>query len=525
MRQTLDFPLRREKRVPKWLTGRAMRFSLQLCGAYFGSLALACLSAGSRTLPIAACLCAAFSGTRALACVAGALSGYFLMFDFLQALEPSAASIMLFCLGAILRQAEIPTTARTMSFLAFCATCSVGLIYAVGLGGPVLLWLVLRCAMAVLTVQIASRLIHQEHPAPATPDVRTGRTADSLRLVGKLLRSQSIEDRPGDVASLYDTVCDRVCLRCPGYIGCWERSADQTYQDLRSAAAKFLPRGSAAAADFPTRFLAGCRQPDSFVAAINDEINTKLTQLQSHRRREEYRAVLSEHYRILAQLISSRIPRTARSQPRFRPELGVRALGRHGSRISGDRGACFVQSGMLYLLLCDGMGTGPDAAQEAKSAISLLSSFLRAGAQPEEALQLLNGVYILRGNGSFSTVDLLMLDLSTGSGDLFKWGAAPSYLVTKKSVKKIGTATPPPGIGNESRPDRQRLSLQRGEKLVLVSDGAYGPATELCLASMTDADPQKIASEVVAQHAADGEDDMSAVVLCLRPDETGSTIP
>jgi len=525
MRQTLDFPLRRRIHIKKWLTGRTMRYLTELFGAFFGSLALACLSIGSKTLPAAACLCAVLKGTRAAASILGALCGYFLMFDFLDALEPAASGVMLFCLGAILRQAEIPTSTRTRCFLAFCTTCSVGLIYAVGLGGPVLFVLVLRCIVAVLTVLFASQLIHEQRPAALTPEVRSHRAADALRQVSRLLRTRNTNDRPGDVAALYDCVCDKVCLRCSGYLACWERGAEDTYRHLRAAAPRFLHRGSATAADFPTEFLANCRQPDSFVAAVSEELNVSLSQLQTQHRREEYRLVLADHYRILSQLVSARAPRTAKAQPRFRPELGVRAMGRRGSRISGDQGACFTQSGILYLLLCDGMGTGSDAAQEAKTAISLLSGFLKAGAQPEEALQLLNGIYILRGNGCFSTVDLLMLDLSSGTGELFKWGAAPSYLVTRRSVKKIGTATPPPGVGNESQPERLWLSLQKGEKLVLVSDGAYGPATELCLASMTAADPQKIASEVVAQHAADGEDDMSAVVLCLRPDETASTIP
>lgn len=525
MRQTLDFPLKQRLRIPKWLTGRAMRYLAELTCAFFGSMTVACLSLGSRTLPVAACLCAVLQGTRALASILGALCGYFLMFDFLDALEPAAAGVMLFCLGAILRQAEIPTSTRTRCFLAFCTTCSVGLIYAVGLGGPVMVLLVLRCAVAIGTVWAASQLLRERPPAILSPEVRTQRTADALRQVGRLLHFHEAADRPGDVAALYDRVCDKVCLRCSGYLSCWEREAGTTYRQLRSAAPKFLRRGSATAADFPTDFLANCRQPDGFVSAINEELDASLSQMQTRHRREEYRLVLSEHYRLLSQLVGSRTPPTAKAQPRFRPELGVRALGRRGNRISGDQGACFTQSGMLYLLLCDGMGTGPDAAQEAKAAIALLGCFLKAGAHPEEALQLLNGAYILRGNGCFSTVDLLQLDLSSGTGELYKWGAAPSYLVSRKSVKKIGTATPPPGLGNESHPDRLWLSLQKGEKLVLVSDGAYGPATELCLASMTDADPQKIASEVVAQHAADGEDDMSAVVLCLRPDETASSIP
>ncbi len=526
LRQSLEFPTRQKAGLRALFQRRGVRFLLKSAGAFLGAFLLGCLSAGKRTLPVAGSLCAVLSGFPALMGAAGAVCGYFTMFPFLDALEPAAATVMLYCLSAILRQSELPETPRTLPFLSFCSTCSVGLIYAVGEGGAALAWLVLRCALSIGMTIFLQRLPLQKRPAPAARQTRASRAADSLRYAGKLLQEQSVSDRPSDVAALYDSVSDCVCLRCPGYHSCWESAADETYHALRAAAAQFLPRGTAVAADFPAPFFSRCRRLDSFVAAINQELNARLSNLQASRRLAEYRAVLSEHYRILGRLISDRRPATAKGEVRFRPELGVRALGRRGSRISGDRGACFVESGMLYLLLCDGMGTGPDAAQEAKSAITLIGSFLRAGALPEEALELLSGIYILRGNGCFSTVDLLVADLSTGTGELYKWGAAPSYLMSGKTVKKIGTAAPPPGVSVQdgARPERQRLSLQRGEKLVLVSDGASGLKTEACLAALAAEEPQTIASEVVAQHAEDGEDDMSAVVLRLRPDEAGSSI-
>ena len=36
--------------------------------------------------------------------------------------------------------------------------------------------------------------------------------------------------------------------------------------------------------------------------------------------------------------------------------------------------------------------------------------------------------------------------LDTGHATLYKWGAAPSWLLRRGSAEKIGTATPPPGI-------------------------------------------------------------------------------
>ena len=103
----------------------------------------------------------------------------------------------------------------------------------------------------------------------------------------------------------------------------------------------------------------------------------------------------------------------------------------------------------------------------------MLRSLLTLGFDAMDAAAMLNELYVLRGDGCFSTIDLLEVDLCTGEGALYKWGAAPSYLKKGGTVKKIGTASPPPGlgVGEEHRAERVGLSLQRGEQLVLTTDG------------------------------------------------------
>ncbi|MFR5761976.1 MAG: hypothetical protein ACLUFI_10565 [Oscillospiraceae bacterium] len=61
---------------------------------------------------------------------------------------------------------------------------------------------------------------------------------------------------------------------------------------------------------------------------------------------------------------------------------------------------------------------------------------ITAGFAAPEAMALLNELYLLRGDGCFSTIDLLELDLCTAEGVLYKWGAAPSYLKKGGNVKK-----------------------------------------------------------------------------------------
>lgn len=110
---------------------------------------------------------------------------------------------------------------------------------------------------------------------------------------------------------------------------------------------------------------------------------------------------------------------------------GVAARKKDGETVSGDGGTYFKrEDGTLYVLLCDGMGSGLAANRESSLALRLLEQFLQAGVDTEHALTTLNSALALRGEetGGFTTVDLLQLDLFTGDGVIFKLGAAPTYV-------------------------------------------------------------------------------------------------
>ena len=62
---------------------------------------------------------------------------------------------------------------------------------------------------------------------------------------------------------------------------------------------------------------------------------------------------------------------------------GVAAQRKGGETVSGDAGTYFKRpDGMLYVLLCDGMGSGPEANRESTLAVRLLEQFLQAGSPP-----------------------------------------------------------------------------------------------------------------------------------------------
>lgn len=366
----------------------------------------------------------------------------------------------------------------------------------------------------------------QEVPTadPDTAQRLQSASAVLSRIQGLLLTEDACE-KPDEGAAVFDQATEQVCRSCLHFDQCWQRNGAETYRELSARAPRLLDKGCAREEDLPPVFLERCRRPGPFLQAVNEALFAQRFRRKCQRQLSESRQVLCSQYGFLAAYLQETAgkldgPPVHGKPRRFRPEIGIRALGKYGMAVSGDRSACFPGPGSrYYVLLCDGMGTGPGAAQESESAMSLLTGLLQAGLSAPAALEMLNGLYLLRNSGGFSTADLLELHLDSGRGILYKWGAAPSYVKHHGYAKKVGTAGPPPGLGlgGASRAEVIRLSLTRGETVVLVSDGVSGEDTRMRIAGFADRSPKALANYIIAGAGRNGEDDMTALAVCLRP--------
>ena len=158
--------------------------------------------------------------------------------------------------------------------------------------------------------------------------------------------------------------------------------------------------------------------------------------------------------------------------------VGIAALKKRGEKVSGDRGSYFkTDAGMLCVLLSDGMGAGDEAARDSARVVGILEKFLRSGVDPAVAMKLLNSVMLLQSPDSwgYATVDLLCVDLFSGDACFYKYGAAPSYVKSGKSIRRIRGESLAvglsPGDGSGIAPDAVRMRLSPGSLAVVASDG------------------------------------------------------
>ena len=261
-----------------------------------------------------------------------------------------------------------------------------------------------------------------------------------------------------------------------------------------------------------------CRKPGRALAELH-RCQEQLRSIRADRERQrEYRAAVIQQYRFLSaflQELADQLPRRAeQSKNQFRPEVMV-----YGNRLqeeNGDRCLRFAGVGKkYYVLLCDGMGTGSGAVMEGKNAAALLKKMLCAGYPAEHALRSLNSLCALRERAGAVSVDLAEVLLDSGKVNLYKWGAAPSYLTSKFGAEKLGTACPPPGLSILEQERVERVTLRKGQWLVMVSDGVGEREALRCCMENGDGSPGELAAGILTYGQLGRQDDATVVILRL----------
>jgi len=359
-------------------------------------------------------------------------------------------------------------------------------------------------------------------PAPTKLAHRRGETGMAqVRLemaAGVLAQTEQLlsepREAPVDEDALVASAAERACAACP----CRKSCKDTNH--ISQLAAPLLHKPLLTVEELPII----CRKSGRFLAELHRS-QERLRTIQADRERQrEYRAAVVQQFRFLSgylQELSDQLSRRGEtSRAGYSPY--TRVYGNRPREANGDR--CLMFPGTrcrYYVILCDGMGTGLGAMQEGRTAGDILRRLLTAGYPARHALHSLNSICALREQAGAVTVDLAELELDTGKVNLYKWGAAPSYLVTRQGADKVGVATPPPGLSvTDNREITEKLSLRRGELLVMVSDGLGQEETLRCCQNLAGAAPGELGAALLAGSRVGGEDDATVVLIRLDAGHT-----
>lgn len=152
---------------------------------------------------------------------------------------------------------------------------------------------------------------------------------------------------------------------------------------------------------------------------------------------------------------------------------GISRCAKTGEIVSGDNfSSLSTEKGQYLLSISDGMGSGEQANEESRSVLDLLEQFLEAGFDVEAAIRLINSVMLFRSSReTFSTLDISLINLYTGTCKFVKSGGAATYIRRERVVERIDSASFPIGMWENFEIDTVTKKLYDGDMVVMVSDG------------------------------------------------------
>lgn len=208
------------------------------------------------------------------------------------------------------------------------------------------------------------------------------------------------------------------------------------------------------------------------------------------------------------------------SVPAFRVECAKISEAKTGETVCGDTVSVFEnEDKYFYCLVSDGMGSGRDAALTSRLSAIMLEKLLSVGAEKESALKLLNKALVEKPEEVFATVDLLEIDRVLSGATLIKAGAAPTILIRGGRSVVLESRTPPAGIMRNVIAEKKSFALEKGDMLVMLSDGILQTGNENTLIPESGIPPmpsaRALASKIIreARKNCETADDMSVCVL------------
>ena len=158
----------------------------------------------------------------------------------------------------------------------------------------------------------------------------------------------------------------------------------------------------------------------------------------------------------------------------FTPEFSCFSHSGAGEKFCGDTCRRFFDGkGNFYVILSDGMGSGKRAALDSMMTVSLMHKLLTAGFSPECAAENINRALMIKSDDeTLATLDVLKINLYTGKAELYKSGAAFSFVIKGDRTAVVEQSSLPLGILRDVQIKKTQLDLSEKDGVLLMSDGA-----------------------------------------------------
>lgn len=187
---------------------------------------------------------------------------------------------------------------------------------------------------------------------------------------------------------------------------------------------------------------------------VSDELHIPLAASEPVNSGEEVRIRLFEH-------------------PKYALEVYGVSMSAENNGQNGDTSHVFGDgTGISYIVLSDGMGSGKAAALESGMVVKLFRRLINSGIDYKSAVKLINSVMFAKsGNEAFATLDAARIDLDTGELTIIKSGASATLIRHDGGIMKVSSSSFPIGIYERSEIFTGSYAFEEGDIIIMLSDG------------------------------------------------------
>ena len=229
----------------------------------------------------------------------------------------------------------------------------------------------------------------------------------------------------------------------------------------------------------------------------------------------------------IADDIEERVDDVKKEEAKFRLEITSVTATKYGSEVSGDTNIkTALRDGKYMMAISDGMGSGPRAKKSSLTVIKMLKRLLTTGFDKDVSIGLINSSINLNSNEeTYATIDISVIDLSTGNIEFIKNGACPTFIKSNSSVEVVKAVSLPAGIVDNIELVVYDKDLKGGEIIVMCTDGILESNQELAnkelwvkdfLEKIETDDIKEIAKKLIQESIDNGlgkaKDDMTILV-------------
>ena len=167
-------------------------------------------------------------------------------------------------------------------------------------------------------------------------------------------------------------------------------------------------------------------------------------------------------------------------EPKYTALTGYARATKENEEISGDNYSVLEsERGILSLILSDGTGSGRKACEESGQVLDMMEKMIETGYDPKQAISLVNAAVCAGDNGtSHPTLDFCMLDLYEGTCDIYKIGAAASFLKRQRETEIVMGENLPLGVFQKAEYMQKSFALMDGEYVIMMTDGVLDAFSE-----------------------------------------------